>query len=120
MIRFMGNEDEIAFIIAHELGHALDDGCKAPPGIRHTAYEQVQCETRADEIGYQLLRRAGYSPYAAAGAFGRLEMYSGDTHTGIIGWFRQIASDHPITPRRIENMRKLLLKEVQAMSTLYR
>ncbi len=120
MIRFMGNEDEIAFIVAHEIGHAMDDGCRTAPGVRHTAPEQVQCEIRADEIGYTLLRRAGYSPYAAAGAFGRLEMYSGDTHTGIVGWLRQMTSDHPITPRRIENMREMLLREIQASPTVPR
>lgn len=107
MIDFMGNEDEIAFIIAHELGHTIDSQCYG----QHSRQEQVVCEMRADEIALNHLSAVGYSPYAAAGAFGRLEMYYGDTSTGISGMFRQLASDHPITPNRIANMRRLLLTE---------
>jgi len=108
-VRFMGEEDELGFIIAHELGHTVDEACRQRTQV--TRANQIICEQRADEIGYWLLRQAGYSPYAAAGAFGRLEMYSGDTSTGLSGLFRQLASDHPITPNRIANMRRLLLSE---------
>lgn len=109
-VRFMGNEDELAFSLAHEFGHAVDEGCRVvgPPLPRGN---QVLCEIRADEIGFHLLRQADYSPYAAAGAFGRIEMYFGDTQTGILGMFRQMAINHPITPKRIENMRRLLIAE---------
>jgi predicted Zn-dependent protease len=107
MVDFMGNEDEIAFIVAHELGHTIDSVCFG----QHNRQDQVACEMRADEIGFQHLILAGYSPYAAAGAFGRLEMYSGDTSTGLTGLFRQLGIDHPITPNRITNMRRLLLSE---------
>lgn len=106
-VEFVRNEDELAFFIGHEFGHAVDAACFG----QHNRGDQVLCETRADEIGFKLLLRAGYSPYAAAGAFGRIEMYSGDTATGISGLFRQLASDHPITPNRIANMRRLLLAE---------
>lgn len=108
-VGFMGEEDELAFMLAHELGHAVDGECRdyaTMPRVNKTL-----CEIRADEIGYHLLRQASYSPYAAAGAFGRFEMYSGDTSTGLPGLFRQLASDHPITPNRIANMRRLLLSE---------
>jgi predicted Zn-dependent protease len=99
-----------------EDGYAID----AVQGTRHTRDQQVTCESRADEIGYKLIRKAGYSPYAAAGSFGRLEMYSGDTRTGIAGWFQQMSTDHPITPARVEKMRALLIQEVQANSILPR
>jgi predicted Zn-dependent protease len=108
-IRFMGEEDELAFMIAHELGHTVDEACRQRTQVTRT--NQVICEQRADEIGYFLARQAGYSPYAAAGAFGRLEMYYGDTSTGLTGLFRQLGIDHPITPNRITNMRRLLLSE---------
>jgi predicted Zn-dependent protease len=111
MVSFMGNEDEIAFMVAHELGHTVDDECRARTQI--TRENQTVCEIRADEIGYRLLRTAGYSPYAAAGMFGKLEMYLGDTSTGINGFFRQLSIDHPITPKRIENMRRLLAAEAR-------
>lgn len=105
-VDFIGNEDELAFIIAHEIGHAIDFSCLSLHNRDH-----VVCETRADEIGFKMMREANYSPFAAAGAFGRIEMYSGDTSTGVLGMFRQLASDHPITPNRIANMRRLLLAE---------
>jgi predicted Zn-dependent protease len=112
MVEFMGNEDELAFIIAHELGHAVDEGCRHYESMPRG--NKALCEIRADEIGYKLIRAAGYSPYAAAGAFGKIEMYTGDTHTGIAGLVAQLASDHPITPNRIEHMRRMLIEEWRA------
>jgi Zn-dependent protease with chaperone function len=109
MVEFMGDEDELAFIIAHELGHAVDEGCR--DYARLPRGNKALCEIRADEIGYKLMRQANYSPYAAAGAFGRIEMYLGDTHTGVAGFLAQLSSDHPITPNRIEHMRSLLIEE---------
>jgi len=113
-VEFIGNEDELAFVIGHEIGHAVDTdpGCRSYGSLAREA--KVLCEIRADAIGYHLLRQANYSPYAAAGYFGRIEMYSGDTHTGITGMFTQLAIDHPITPKRIENMRRLLIEELRA------
>jgi len=113
-VDFIGNEDELAFVIGHEIGHAVDTdpGCRNYGSLAREA--KVVCEIRADAIGYHLLRLANYSPYATAGVFGRLEMYSGDTHTGITGMFAQLAIDHPITPKRIENMRRLLIEELRA------
>jgi predicted Zn-dependent protease len=112
MVDFMGDEDELAFIIAHELGHAVDEGCRNYGTMQRG--NKVLCEIRADEIGYRLMRQAGYSPYAAAGAFGRIEMYIGETQTGLVGFLAQLSSDHPITPKRIEHMRSLLIDEWRA------
>jgi predicted Zn-dependent protease len=103
---FIYDEDELAFVIAHELGHVLDSNC-----IGHQPNREVQifCEQTADGIGFELMREAGYAPVAAAGAFGRLELYLGDTQTGIVGWLNQLQMDHPITPKRIESLRRLVL-----------
>lgn len=116
-VDFIGNEDELAFMIGHEIGHTRDPEplCGSQGAyVQLNREQQVACESRADEIGYWFLRHAGYSPYAAAGGFGRLEMYSGDTQTGITGLFHQLSMNHPITPKRIENMRKLLMEELRA------
>jgi predicted Zn-dependent protease len=72
--------------------------------------EQQGCESRADTIGFRILRAAGYSPYDAAGALGRLEMYFGDTNTGVLARLSAMASDHPMTPDRLKHMRALLLQ----------
>jgi predicted Zn-dependent protease len=129
MVRFMGeSEGEVAFIFAHETGHALDITCKsnegraeiAPPTLsgaissllggsgRNLLAEQRTCETRADAIGFALFTTAGYNPFDAAGAFGRLEMYQGDTSTGAIARLVALGKTHPMTPDRIAHMRALL------------
>jgi Zn-dependent protease with chaperone function len=138
IVQFMGDaEGELAFIVAHEVGHAVDDACKTPAGraqlsspqpplssfvlhwlggqagadaVRHIA-EQRNCEARADAIGFTLFEAAGYNPFDAAGALGRLEMYLGDTSTGLVSRVTAFGSDHPITPDRIQHMRLLLLNE---------
>jgi predicted Zn-dependent protease len=136
MAHFMGDaEGELAFIISHEIGHALDDVCKNESGRLAIAQsrgslgaffggllggaqgaaassrisQQRGCEARADEIGFVIFTAAGYNPYDAAGAFGRLEMYMGDTSTGILARLSSLGSDHPMTPDRIKHMRMLLM-----------
>jgi predicted Zn-dependent protease len=107
---FGGNEDEIAFILGHEIGHAVDEKCKeALAGKPRPALQQL-CESRADAIGFTLIVEAGYQPYAAAGSFGRLEMYRGDAEGGVLARFRNLFSNHPITPDRINHMRKILIE----------
>jgi Zn-dependent protease with chaperone function len=131
MVRFIGqSEGEMAFIVAHELGHALDEACKSDLGRaqvarptvsgsldrllggsgRNALEEQRTCESRADEIAFRIFTAARYNPFDAAGAFGRIEMYLGDTSTGVIGRFLALSSDHPITPDRIRHMRALLVQ----------
>jgi len=131
IVKFIGSNDgELAFILAHEIGHGLDDVCKTdqgrfnitPPTIRgaldkllggagRDAFaEQRRCEARADEIGLLILIKAGYSPWDAAGAFGRLEMFLGDSSTGVIARLVRMNDEHPMTPDRIRDMRRLLVQ----------
>jgi predicted Zn-dependent protease len=133
-VRLMGDsEGEMAFMYAHETGHALDNACKSDSGRaqiasqtlsgelssllggsgRSALAEQRACESRADEIGFRIFTAAGYNPFDAAGGFGRLEMLSGDTSTGLLGRLLALNNDHPITPDRIRHMRALLIQAVQ-------
>jgi predicted Zn-dependent protease len=135
-VRFMGDsEGEMAFIYAHETGHALDDTCKSDTGRaqiasqtlsgelssllggsgRSALAEQRVCETRADEIGFRVFTAAGYNPFDAAGGFGRLEMYLGDS--GFLGRLAALGSDHPMTADRIHHMRALLLQSRERPNT---
>jgi predicted Zn-dependent protease len=135
MVPFMGSEGEFAFLVSHEIGHAVDDACKTPPRTGRLASvrrrsrldvllggnrvaAQRKCETRADAIGFNIFRAAGYNPFDAAGAFGRLEMYLGDTSTGILARLNAVRSDHPMTPDRIKHMRSLLMAEENAQTAV--
>jgi predicted Zn-dependent protease len=136
MVHFMGDaEGELAFIISHEIGHTVDDVCKTQEGrvaiansrgslgalfggvmsgqqgaaAASKTSQQRGCEARADEIGFRIFTASGQNPYDAAGAFGRLEMYMGDTSTGVLARLSALGSDHPMTPDRIKNMRTLLV-----------
>ena len=139
LFRFMGDgEGEMAFIFAHETGHAIDTACKTstgraevtPPTLsgaldrllggsgRNALAENRTCEARADAIGFALFTGAGYNPFDAAGAFGRLEMLSGDISTGAVARLLALGKTHPMTPDRIAHMRGLLMeKAMNAPST---
>lgn len=138
MVRFMGDaEGELAFVVSHETGHALDDQCRTAEGrlavaksegslgvvvgewlgSKQRAYQlsrlaqEQGCEQRADQIGFLIFTQAGYNPFDAAGAFGRLEMYSGDTG-GVLSQVKALTSGHPMTADRISHMRELLIEEL--------
>lgn len=104
--------EELAAVLAHEMGHAIDRECwniasRSPAGKR-------SCEARADSFGFAITLRAGYNPFAFAGMFGRLEMYSGDTETGFLSRLANVISgNHPITPDRIEHLRQMLTDQIQ-------
>lgn len=59
MLKELKNEDELAYILGHELGHCL---------LGHSRYPQVYSESTvnsealADLTGYQMMRIAGYDP----------------------------------------------------------
>ena len=126
IINLMSNEDELASVTAHEVGHALDcdPPCPYSPNkvknvsilqspVQAELAAQRICEKRADEIGFNLLVQAGYNPYAAGGAFGRLEMFTGDTSTGFFARIQAMASNHPISPDRIKDLSRMLASYCQ-------
>jgi Zn-dependent protease with chaperone function len=129
LVRFMENEGELAFILGHEIGHSFDDRCKDPDGRAQVAdeskpgtalailfghgsgdgaREQRACETRADEIGLNLITRAGYDPEDAAAALGRISGYSGDNGAGLFGRLAALRNEHPLIADRIRHLRKLI------------
>ncbi len=107
MVRFLLDApEELASIVAHEMGHALDNGCRKVYGSSLPVTRN--CESRADTYGFMIITAAGLNSYAFAGAFGRLEMFSGDTSTGILARLKEFSQTHPITPERIANLHKLM------------
>ncbi len=130
LVRFMGSEGELAFILGHEIGHASDDRCKDPDGRARVAdeskpgtalallfghgsgdgaREQRACETRADEFGLNLITRAGYDPEDAAAALGRISGYfPGDNGAGLFERFAALRNEHPLMADRIRHLHKLI------------
>lgn len=124
LVHFMGGtEGELAFILAHEIGHATDKRCKTLKGrfgvaplatlfgriSGDGAGGQRACEARADELGVNLMTRAGYDPEDAAAALQRLDM-SGMSTAGpvLLARLAALGEDHPITADRIHHIRKLI------------
>ncbi len=109
VVFFQEAPDELAAVIAHEMGHAIDEACRFP---RTTAAQNQWCEDRADEVAFTLLVNSNppFNPTALAGAFGRLEGLRGGTGTGLLARVSNWSSTHPITPDRVEHVHQMLLK----------
>ena len=130
LVHLMGrNEGELAFILAHEVGHATDDRCKTASsrarvadksksgtalallfghGSGDGARDQRACETRADEFGLNLMTNAGYNPDDAMLALGRLSGFSGESGAGLFARLDVLRKDHPLTADRIRHIHKLI------------
>lgn len=122
-VNFFGDaEGELAFLIANEIGHLLDDACRSPAGRRAVAHslndtmQNSACEMRADELAFSMITHAGYNPASAAGALGRLQMFQGVHKDGdqaaALNEYAATAASHPVTPERITHLRKLLEKSL--------
>lgn len=101
-----GDRGELAFVIAHEIGHMQDADCMARTeklGFRGTNVSRI-CESAADQIGMQYLLGAGYSPFDAAGVMGKLLMADPGQSSvlGII--FGRFAADHPVDIDRVKHL----------------
>lgn len=98
LIRMFGRDSgELAFIIGHELGHIADHRCYSE---NRGALTQQDCELRADSYGLRFLVESGGSPFDAAAAFGREQLYAGD----------HPSTSHPMDSARIAHMRAVLLE----------
>jgi predicted Zn-dependent protease len=138
-VHFMESEGELAFMIGHEMGHAIDKRCDDPAsraqitdqsksgallgllfgrGSGDGARDQRACESRADELGLSLMTRAGYDPEDAVLALMRLSSYVGDTGTGPIARLAALGNDHPITADRVRHVRKLIARQAKASASV--
>ena len=138
-VHFMESDGELAFMIGHEMGHAIDKRCDDPAsraqiadqsasgallgllfgrGSGDGARDQRACESRADELGLSLMTRAGYDPEDAVLALKRLSSYVGDTGTGPIARLAALGDDHPITADRVRHVRKLIARQAKAAASV--
>lgn len=128
------NQDEVAFILAHEMGHvirghsmnriisnsAIAAASRAAPirgalsgwvrkvGVQflESAYSQ-DMESDADKLGVRLVAAAGYDPQACVRLLSRLAKLSKSTGQFDLGGY---FSSHPPFNIRIRNINRLLQK----------
>ena len=128
------NQDEVAFILAHEMGHvihghamnrimsnfAITAASRAVPvrgalvgwikkvGVQYleSGYSQ-EMESQADKLAVFLIDAAGYNPGASIKLLRRLEKINPSGQQSDIGSY---FSTHPPYEQRIRNIEKLLLK----------
>lgn len=109
---FLDAPNELEAVVAHEIGHAVDIPCYLDVRPKDLVFHYVQqsCESRADAFALNVFIAQGKNAYAVGGAFGRLQMYSGDTSTSLFARLNNLGNDHPITPDRIRALRRMLLE----------
>jgi len=104
LAQLFGNLDELAFIVGHELGHIYQFS-------RGRAFaDPSNPESDADLFGLVAILLAGYDPYAAGGAFGKLMMATGRGSLLVQAWEDQNAADaHRSFSTRIQDLYQALV-----------
>jgi Zn-dependent protease with chaperone function len=97
------SESELAFVIAHELGHINQQR------TRNLTVWADNAEFDADAWGLMLSLAGGFDPYAASGALAKLEMASG--RAGLLTQFeQQMSADvHKSFNTRLQNVYDLMV-----------
>jgi len=109
---FYNAPGELGFVIAHEIGHLQDSKChdrSERAGFKGAALQRT-CEAAADQIGMQYLLAAGFSPYDAAGAMGRLLMANPGQNSVLAIMIGRFTSDHPVSVDRIKQLAEYALQ----------
>lgn len=102
LVEFAGSDDELAFLLGHELGHvALGHNEDEALGLSGVARRSV--ESAADRFGLHAAARAGYDPRAAAEIVARLAAARDQR--------RRIDPAHPSLPARIAMLRSWAAEE---------
>lgn len=92
------NNDELAFLIAHELAHSVE-------GDYAQTHSRPPLELKADRTGLFLMARAGYDIEAARSAL------------HLLGIPQSPATDtHPSGPQRMANLKKSMAEVRQALN----
>lgn len=127
MLRALDREDELAFVIAHEIAHndlkhcvekiqyAVRAGNIHPlfadvVGIAYDIYKRPytkEIEYAADKRGVELMMAAGYSKQGAISFFRKLQKFEPTTEDPNIQAVNDFISTHPTAQKRIERIEKI-------------
>lgn len=102
LLPYIDNDDELAFIMGHEMAHALDAYQGVPRWIA-MKFNSKAYEYKADLIGIDLMEKAGYNPIAAITEMNKWmpeSMFDGGIFT-----------THPKTSKRLFEMYKYIYKK---------
>lgn len=102
ILPYCDNDDELAFVIGHEIEHCLDyyDG---PLKFVSMQLNSKEYETKADSIGIDMMVKAGYNPIAAICVMNKL---SGESI-----WDTWFLTSHPKGSTRLFNMYKYIYRK---------
>lgn len=102
ILPYMDNDDELAFVLGHEMGHALDDYGGFFKWADMTLNSK-EYEFKADLVGIDLMTKAGYNPVAAICTINKWmpEDY----------WDVWIFTTHPKTSKRLMAMYKYIYRK---------
>ena len=104
MYRDFRNDDEMAAILGHEVGHIVL--CKDKGWVSKSLKESRADEYQADQLGVEFANKAGYKPNAAAQWYWRIMGYRYRMGQDI--FTDESSSTHPIELERIRAMNRLL------------
>ena len=104
MYRDFRNDDEMAAILGHEVGHIVL--CKDKGWASKSLKESRANEYQADQLGVEFANKAGYKPNAAAQWYWRIMGYRYRMGQDI--FTDESSSTHPIELKRIMAMNRLL------------
>lgn len=100
ILPYMDNDDEMAFVLGHEIAHSMD----AHDGVLKWFMMRIntrEYEYKADLIGIDLMTKAGYNPVAAITCANK--------------WMDEAPWDffitHPVTSKRLMAMYKYIYKK---------
>jgi metalloendopeptidase OMA1, mitochondrial len=108
LLSIVGNDDQLATVLSHEIAHALAHHANERITIEESgrvnwlsrqAYDRQQ-ESEADHIGLFLMTFAGYDPEQALVFWQHMQRLSQG------GQLPEILSNHPSDRRRIEQLRR--------------
>lgn len=101
ILPYFDNDDELAYVLGHEMGHCLDY-YKGPTSLVNITFNRKAFEKRADLSGIDLMARAGYNPVAAITVQKKI--------SGEHVWDTWIFFSHPKASTRMMDMYKYIYK----------